>query len=489
MADLIRPGDPPVPASPESSVLARRPELAAEVERYARAAEAEATRRAHAADWHVFEAWCAAHGVAALPATVDTLAGFVADVAAFKATATVLRYVGTIGKMHKRVGLPSPAADPRMKEVLRGVRRAKGTANPRAKEPMTGALLSQWTAGLARLAREHEELRQALRDQAILFVGHATALRRAELCAIDCEDLSWTDLGVTILVRRSKTDQEGKGRSVVIPRLDDRPLLCTVRALRAWLDDAGIISGPVFRGLVKGGGVRSARLTPGQVSVIVKRTALSLGLDPKLFGGHSLRAGYVTDGRAAGKDWTAIMDQTGHRKIETVRRYARGDDEAARSTEVRGVLNAAFGDRPSSAQAWEDLAEGDVKIRRVGLPPPMIDPSCFEGKEEHRRLCASAAAWLDREGRGWQIENRRYPWGSPGGLADLVSRDGKLFVEAGNTDLDKVVQALRDGCEVLLVPFAFAGVVGFHVAGSVPDNAERLARATAALDAVFQPQK
>jgi len=484
MDDESKPPQPPA-ASPSDlarqgalpSVLARRPDLADEAADYARAREAPATTRAHKADWMVFERWCRLHDVAAMPAAIDTLVGFLVEEARTKATATVLRYVATIGKLHKLAGHPSPAADARVKEIVRGMKRTKGVGNPRAKEPLTGNLLAQYTEGLKRLSAEYHGARRTERDLAVLFFGHATALRRSELCALDVEDLSWTDVGVTVTVRRSKTDQFGKGRQVEAPRLDDLPTVCPVRALRAWLDGSGISTGPLFRGLMKGGGVRTERLTPGQVGAIVKRAVAFLDLDPKLFGGHSLRAGYVTDARTAGKDWGEIMDQTGHRKVETVRLYARGETSRFKAAHVADVLTAAFSNRFSSHLAWQDLAGGGVKIARVGLPPPtpaLVE--CFrEGGLDHRKLCASAAAWLDREGRGW-----RHPGpDSPGGLADLVSRDGKLFVEAGDTSLDKVVEALRNGVEVLLVPYGFGGVVGFLVTGTVPDDAPRLRAALA----------
>ena len=47
-----------------------------------------------------------------------------------------------------------------------------------------------------------------------------------------------------VTLRRSKTDQEGIGRRVAIPRGE---IACPVAALRAWLDAAGITEGAIFR--------------------------------------------------------------------------------------------------------------------------------------------------------------------------------------------------------------------------------------------------
>ena len=51
------------------------------------------------------------------------------------------------------------------------------------------------------------------------------------------EDIEETPEGLLIHIRRGKTDQEGLGRKVAIPRGD---IACPVEALRAWREAAGI---------------------------------------------------------------------------------------------------------------------------------------------------------------------------------------------------------------------------------------------------------
>jgi integrase len=100
-----------------------------------------------------------------------------------------------------------------------------------------------------------------LRDRALLSFGLASAMRRSELRALLLEDLTWVDDGVRVLIRRSKTDQEGEGQEIAVPR---GLKLCPVAALRAWLDAAAIASGPVFRAVSLGGKARSpATPSPG----------------------------------------------------------------------------------------------------------------------------------------------------------------------------------------------------------------------------------
>ena len=55
--------------------------------------------------------------------------------------------------------------------------------------------------------------------------------------------------GLTVTLRRSKTDQEGVGRKVGIP-YGSNPQTCPVRTVQAWLEVAAIVEGPVFRPLI-----------------------------------------------------------------------------------------------------------------------------------------------------------------------------------------------------------------------------------------------
>lgn len=127
---------------------------------------------------------------------------------------------------------------------------------------------------------------------------------------------------VEVLVRRSKTDQAGKGLLKVIAYGSD-PATCPVRLLRAWLDAAAITEARVFLAVDRHGRLGARGLSGQAVAEIVKRAAVRAGLDPNNFSGHSLRAGFVTEAKKRGADDAAIMDQTGHRSLEMLRRYHR----------------------------------------------------------------------------------------------------------------------------------------------------------------------
>jgi integrase len=121
-------------------------------------------------------------------------------------------------------------------------------------------------------------------------------------------------------ISRSKTDQEAEGVTIAISRGSREA--CPVRALRG-LDAADIQSGAIFRPISKSGVISTARLTSQSVALIVKRYAAIAGLDAKHFSGHSLRAGFLTSAAAAGKSIFKMMDQSGHKSLDTLRGYVR----------------------------------------------------------------------------------------------------------------------------------------------------------------------
>jgi integrase len=142
------------------------------------------------------------------------------------------------------------------------------------------------------------------------------------LVGLDVADIEEQRDGMVVTIRRSKTDQAGEGRKLGIPAGAEQDT-CAVHALRSWLQAAQLTSGPLFRPVNRHGQVLGQRLSGEGVAIIVKRYVKKLGYNPGAFAGHSLRAGLVTSAAAAGKSERAIMNQTGHRSLATVRRYIR----------------------------------------------------------------------------------------------------------------------------------------------------------------------
>ncbi|MCD0415701.1 tyrosine-type recombinase/integrase [Rubrivivax sp. JA1024] len=289
----------------------------ASVRAYLAAEKSSSTRRAYASDWADFAAWCGRVGAAELPAGPIDVARYLAQLAdEGRKVATIERRVAAIRSIHTAAGLEPPTGAEGVKAVMRGIRRAKGGAQTR-KAPATAEVLSK---ALERLTDSLTDLR----DRALLVVGFAGALRRSELVALQVSDLQMHRKGMLLRIRRSKTDQDGAGVQLPIPRGGH---LKPVAALEAWLAAAGITEGPLFREIDRHGHVGAAALSDRSVARIVKKVMGAAGFDAALYSGHSMRAGFVTSSLEHGADVFKIMRQTRHAKVDTVKAYDRREQD------------------------------------------------------------------------------------------------------------------------------------------------------------------
>ncbi len=154
-----------------------------------------------------------------LPATVAAVEAFINDIAALKAPATVRRYVSSIAKMHEVAAVLNPVTDPiagkyrqPIQLAMKTMHRAKGRRQKQAKG-MTFDIRSRL------LEKIDTATAKGLRDRTLITVAYDTALRCSELVALDLQDLQATPDGLaTLLLRKSKTDQEGEGSHVLIAK-------------------------------------------------------------------------------------------------------------------------------------------------------------------------------------------------------------------------------------------------------------------------------
>lgn len=276
------------------------------------------TRRAYAASIAVFAAWCEAQGVDPLPAAPETVAAFLAvEARAGRSVATIAQRVAAIRWAHEGQGLDTPTASKGVSATMAGIRRTLGTA-PVRKAPATVDRLA------AMLAHVDRKTLKGKRDRALLLFGFASALRRSELVALKLQDLDATDRGLIVTLRRSKSDQEGQGHRRAVP-FGRRKETCPVRAIREWVEAAGINRGRLFRSVDRHENVHGS-MSARAVAPVVKAYAELAGFDPTEFSGHSLRAGFVTSAAEHGARVERIMDHTGHKSVAMVRVYTRRAD-------------------------------------------------------------------------------------------------------------------------------------------------------------------
>lgn len=288
----------------------------ASVRAYLEAEKSDNTRRAYASDWADFSAWCDVQQCTAMPAAPIDVARYLAQLAdSGKKTSTIQRRTAAIASIHKAAGHEPPTNFEGVKAVMRGIRRRVGKRKRKA-APATAELLGLAIAAIPATKR-------GLRDRALVLIGFAGAFRRSELVDIEVNDIERRPRGILVHIERSKTDQEGKGAALPIPNGKMR----AVEALDTWLTAAGITEGPVFRSVDRHGNVGAGALTDRQVARIVKEVCGRVGMDPEIYSGHSLRAGFITSALDAKVDPLKVMQQSRHVKVDTLKAYDRREND------------------------------------------------------------------------------------------------------------------------------------------------------------------
>lgn len=281
---------------------------------YIQKAISESTLKFYKIDFRIFTKWCDDFGVVPLPATPETVARFLAAQASNSIKpATLIRRLAAIRMFHEMAGHLSPTEHKGVKGVLKGIKREKGVFQ-RKKAPATAGRIENM------IAHCDTNTLIGLRDKALLLLGFAGAFRRSELVALTVKDIERTPEGIKVIVRKSKTDQEGQGQMVAIL---NGSRFRVVDSLLAWLSAANINDGYLFRHIKKGGHVQPMALTDRSVATIVKNYASKAGLMVDDFSGHSLRSGFITSGAQAGADLFKLMEVSRHKKPETVMGYVR----------------------------------------------------------------------------------------------------------------------------------------------------------------------
>jgi integrase len=153
------------------------------------------------------------------------------------------------------------------------------------------------------------------------MLGFAGAFRKSEVVALNVDDLEFCDEGVRVTIRRSKTDQEGKGQTV--PILRGAGPFCPVRLLREWLDAAGIFEGALFRRVPKGGKCIGARLGGRAYYDVIKQGIAGIGLDASKFGSHSMRSGWISTAASNGASVWKMKEISRHKSTDVLAGYIR----------------------------------------------------------------------------------------------------------------------------------------------------------------------
>lgn len=280
------------------------------------------TLRAYKADMLEFIAYCEKNGLCALSAKPETVTEFLMQtVPQGIKSSTIRRKVSSIIAIHRLSSLEDPTKHSEVRIIQRKIYRQLGTRFDQA-YPITRVLLTRL------LAACEDDLR-GLRDSALLLVAYDSMRRRFELISSRVEDIEWiADNGASILLRKSKTDQQGCGKWIHLTSE-------TSQALHQWLVAAKINEGLIFRG-VRSSGEMTDGLCESRIPRIYKNLARKAGINESVvqsISGHSMRVGGVQDLLSYGASLPQIMVKGGWAKTDTLMRYVeRTQLPALRST-------------------------------------------------------------------------------------------------------------------------------------------------------------
>jgi len=283
------------------------------------------TLRAYQSDFKDFGAFCAKNGFKLLPTEPKIIALYLTHLSNKSKFSTLKRRLASIKVIHKMKGHYIDIKHPIIMENLLGIKRKIGTAQ-KAKKPLLISELKALIEPINKLEKAYdagEELptvttknkslyfdKDRKRNKALILIGFAGGFRRSELVVIEYEDVEFVTEGVKIFVKRSKTDQSGEGMIKGIPYFDNKDF-CPVIALKKWIEHTKLKTGKIFPISDKG------------VVLIIKKYAEWAGLDSSKYAGHSLRSGFATSAAESGAEERKIMDMTGHKTTQMVRRYIR----------------------------------------------------------------------------------------------------------------------------------------------------------------------
>jgi len=264
------------------------------------------TLRAYKSDFKDFASFCIKNNFSSMPTEPKILTLYLTHLSRTSKVSTLKRRIASISVVHKMKGHYIDTKHPLIIENLLGIKRVKGS-NQRAKKPI---LINDLREIINVINNQKIEKTRKLRDKALILIGFAGGFRRSELVAIEHDDIMFVREGVKIFVKKSKTDQSGEGMTKAIPYFANL-LYCPVVHLQDWILNKQNRKDKVFP------------ISDKSVALIIKKYAKLAGLDPNEYAGHSLRSGFATSTAESGAEERNIMDMTGHKTTQMVRRYIK----------------------------------------------------------------------------------------------------------------------------------------------------------------------
>jgi len=269
------------------------------------------TRRGYENDWNLwkkFHAWLAertAHELPLTAVTKGTLVGFVVwlDTVELAAPSSIDRRITGVTVTARGLGVEVP------KEATVAARKAlkplKADEDRIARG--RGAAKAATPDQLRQMAAAIPDNLTGIRDRALWLMAFFIAGRSAEVAALRTDGINLHSEGLKVRVPGVK----GRPAREVVVMYGKNPDTCPVRAWSTWQAASGITTGAAFRAIDTWGNIADRHLTAESIRDIIARNAERAGVAVRLTG-HSMRAGFITTSRRAGKREEKIREQSGH---------------------------------------------------------------------------------------------------------------------------------------------------------------------------------
>ena len=276
-------------------------------------AYAPSTIRAYRADFTDFIHFCGDRNANALPAEPNLVMQYISQLTGSgRSSASIRRALCGLSAIHKLNRFDDPTKDPDVALEMRRMHRKLGRSSHQA-----GSINADT---LDKLLLATDDSIRGIRDRALLLVAYDTLCRRSELVSLQVKDVKINiKNGVetsSILLRKSKTDQDSMGRLLY---LSQRAHL----ALIEWMKELPKEQEILFCGLNRSLDI-SHQIGAGQINRIYKKIARKAGLNESAIegiSGHSMRVGAAQDLLNSGASMLIIMQRGRWSKTDTVMRY------------------------------------------------------------------------------------------------------------------------------------------------------------------------
>ena len=229
------------------------------------------------------------------PITSDQINGYLAHLHLNeKSPASIATVLTAIKFLSRHTGkpidfLPAETALKGIKRNTEAQARGRGQATGiKVDDAMTMATIADSPAHTSPTASKETpqkaRIRQA-RDAAIIRTMSNGLLRISEVGAIHCDHISTRENGSgSLLIERSKTDQEGEGREVYLQKR-------TIKAIEKYQRLSGVSEGPLFRRIYQNCKMGDGALGITAIRDMIKDVAAKAEIDVTGISGHSFRVG------------------------------------------------------------------------------------------------------------------------------------------------------------------------------------------------------